>query len=251
MSTALIFAASCLIIRILIKNAHYLVYIFLAKEQRNYLHGYYSSKFNFYAQLSAKKQLKFLYRVSVIKKTNRIKVADRIKHVNDDIELMVSAAFTQITFGFTNYELRRFSKIILYPDSFYSKLAGAQVNGLTVGNGYIYLSWNHFLKGYRDSSDKVNLALHELAHALYIDKFHKEGSMVWYAWEEEASLVFNQISTNNEIDFFRPYAKTNMEEFWAVTVECFFEDPANFKSQFPALYQATAKLLKQDLLEKK
>lgn len=248
MGTIIFFATSYLIGFIFVKNAHYLALVLLSKSERDFLHEYYSQKFTFYNQLAPKKQLKFIYRVLVIRKTNRIKVDDEIKHVNDDIELMVSAAFAQITFGYTQYELRGFSKIIIYPDSFYSKLAGNHVNGLTVGNGFIYLSWNHFLKGYQSTEDKINLALHELAHALYIDKFHYEGSMNWFDWEDQAVKVYKQINENPEITFFRSYAKTNMAEFWAVSIECFFEDPSNFKRQFPDLYYATAALLRQDLL---
>jgi Mlc titration factor MtfA (ptsG expression regulator) len=248
MNTIIFFTVGYLMVIMFAKNTHYMALVLYSKSKRDFLHNYYTQKFTFYNQLSAKKQLKFIYRVMVIRKTNRIKVDKEILHVNHDIELMLSAAFAQITFGFTNFELRGFSKIIIYPDSFYSKLAGNHVNGLTVGNGYIYLSWNHFLKGYQNTEDKVNLALHELAHALYIDKFHYEGSMRWYEWEDQAIKVYKQINEHSEITFFRSYAKTNMAEFWAVSIECFFEDPTNFKKQFPELYEATAKLLKQDLL---
>lgn len=117
----------------------------VSKSQRDYLHDYFTRKFIFYAKLSPKKQLRFIYRVLMIRKNNRIKIDDEIKHVDNDIELMVSAAFAQITFGYTHYEIRSFSKIIIYPDSFFSKLVGDHVNGLTIGNGYIFLSWNHFL----------------------------------------------------------------------------------------------------------
>jgi hypothetical protein len=68
-------------------------------------------------------------------------------------------------------------------------------------------------------------------------------------WEEKAERVFKQIRNNDEILYFRPYAKTSMAEFWAVCVECFFEDPINFKGEFPELYNATVEVLKQDLLK--
>ncbi len=250
MKTFIFFTVGYFIVLIVKKNAHYKAYFLVPKSQRAFLHEYLSKKFTYYNQLSKKNQLKFIYRVLAIRKSNRIKVDDEIKHVDLDIELMVSAAFAQITFGYTDFTISTFSKIVIYPDSFYSKLIGNHVNGLTVGNGYIYLSWNHFLKGYRTNDDKINLALHELAHALYIDKFHHEGSSNWFDWEEKAIKIFKQINANPEITYFRNYAKTNMAEFWAVSVECFFEDPFNFKQEFPQLYDATAKVLKQDLLTK-
>jgi Mlc titration factor MtfA (ptsG expression regulator) len=231
------------------KNAQYSFFISHSEEQRQTLHDYFIKRFSYYKNLSPKKQLKFLYRVEIIKKANRIKIDDDIRHADEDIELMVSAAFTQITFGFTNFEITSFSRIIIYPDSFFSKLIGAHVNGLTIGNGYLFLSWNHFLKGYQTNDDKINLALHELAHALYIDRFHYRRDIKWLLWQKKAEQIFEELQQQDEIKYFREYAKTNMAEFWAVTIECFFEDPVNFKRTYPELYIATARVLKQDLLK--
>jgi Mlc titration factor MtfA (ptsG expression regulator) len=223
--------------------------IMVSKREKDYLHQYFSRHFNFYKQLNPSNQQKFIYRVVVMKSVNKIKVDKAIKIAYKDIDLLISAAFTQITFGYSDFRITSFSKIVVYPDSFYSKLAGSNVNGLTVGNGFIYFSWNHFIRGYQNNTDKVNLALHELAHALYIDRFHFRSDYNWFEWEEQAAPVFRQIKNNDEITFFRNYAKTNMAEFWAVCVECFFEDPENFNIQFPDLYRATSLVLKQDLLK--
>jgi Mlc titration factor MtfA (ptsG expression regulator) len=230
------------------KNDQSIGLFMMDKKEYHNLHEYYSKRFSYFNQLSAQNKRKFIHRTFIIRKKNKIKVENEILHVYKDVELLVAAAYVQITFGFSKYEIERFSKIIIYPDSFYSKLAGSNVNGLTVGNGFIYFSWNHFIRGYQNNTDKVNLALHELAHALYIDRFHFRSDYNWFEWEEQAAPVFRQIKNNDEITFFRNYAKTNMAEFWAVCVECFFEDPENFNIQFPDLYLATSLVLKQDLL---
>jgi hypothetical protein len=48
----------------------------------------------------------------------------------------------------------------------------------------------------------------------------------------------------------RPYAATNLEEFWAVSVECFFEAPIEFKRSIPQLYHKTGAILNQDMAER-
>lgn len=48
--------------------------------------------------------------------------------------------------------------------------------------------------------------------------------------------------------YLRNYAYTNMREFWAVTVEAFFENPNEFKKEMPALYKRVADVLNQDPL---
>ncbi|MFZ6013111.1 MAG: zinc-dependent peptidase [Bacteroidota bacterium] len=50
-------------------------------------------------------------------------------------------------------------------------------------------------------------------------------------------------------NFFRPYACTNVHEFFAVSVENFFERPAQFKNELPELYDILTQLLKQDPLK--
>lgn len=236
------------VIFISFSKPHKVALLTISNHEKDYFHNYLMGRFIFYTKLSPELQKKFLYRVLIVKKINKIKVHHEIIHQHKDIDLLVSAAFAQITFGYTDFMISSFTKIIIYPDSFYSKLANNHVNGLTIGNGYIFLSWTHFLKGYIDSDDKVNLALHELAHALYMDRFHYKRDRSWMLWEENAHPVYQQICNNDEIKFFRAYAKTNMAEFWAVCVECFFEDPVNFNSEFPELYRATANLLQQDML---
>jgi Mlc titration factor MtfA (ptsG expression regulator) len=42
------------------------------------------------------------------------------------------------------------------------------------------------------------------------------------------------------------YAATNYHEFWAVSVEVFFENPVRFRHELTTLYEALAKTLNQD-----
>jgi Mlc titration factor MtfA (ptsG expression regulator) len=215
-----------------------------------WLHEYLSQNFTYYNGLNTGEQSKFILRLVEILKYEIIHVDDTLKQNNKEITIMISAAYAQITFGFWFPRLVDFSKIIVYPDSFYSKLVGDYVNGLTIGRGYIYLSWSHFLEGYSNCFDKKNLALHELAHAVYIDRFHYHPPIKWLNWLAEGERVFELIRTTDSITFFRDYGKTNMAEFWAVCVECFFEDPTNFNFQFPLLYELTCEVLEQNPIKR-
>lgn len=215
-----------------------------------WLHRYLTQNFTYYQRLSSSKQSKFVHRMNQIIGYQIIEVDDSLKDNKKEIILQVSAAYAQITFGFWNPRLMDFKKIIIYPDSFYSNIVGDHVNGLTIGKGIIYLSWNHFLEGYSNCFDKKNLALHELAHAVYIDRFHYNPPQRWLNWLPEGKRVFELIKTSDGITFFREYGKTNMAEFWAVCVECFFEDPVNFNFQFPLLYELTCEVLQQSPLKR-
>ena len=60
------------------------------------------------------------------------------------------------------------------------------------------------------------------------------------SWEVMAEMV------NDDQHFFRRYALTNKEEFFAVAVENFFERPLKFNAALPELYSILVKLMKQD-----
>jgi Mlc titration factor MtfA (ptsG expression regulator) len=217
------------------------------KKQSYEFHNFLEEKFDYYKLLSNKEKKKFLSRVFRFKTRLELNISDAIEENKSHIELFVYAACTQITFGYTKYELNSFKAIIVKPEHFYSKLIQSEVKGLTLGQGYIFYSWHDFQLGYKYGSNKINLALHELAHALYIDKFHNTYDKSWDSWVDCATIELEVLKENPELDFFRNYGKSNLSQFWAVCIECFFEDPIGFLNNHKKLYYATANVLNQDM----
>ncbi|MGZ5134018.1 MAG: zinc-dependent peptidase, partial [Flavitalea sp.] len=60
-----------------------------------------------------------------------------------------------------------------------------------------------------------------------------------------ARPIFNAMQEGQK-NILGDYAGTNYHEFWAVSVEIFFENPIRFRHELPDLYAAISKLLKQD-----
>jgi hypothetical protein len=211
------------------------------------LYSYYSSNFDYFNLLTEPEKSKFLGRVYLFSRSKKIQVNTDLFEITEEIHYLVFGSLAQITFGFSNFYLEKFTKIIIQPSSFYSRIADAEVKGLTIGTGYIFYSWTDFLHGYEVKTDRVNLALHELAHALYIEHFHNEENENWFAWKEIATKEIEHLEYRKDANFFREYGRINIHEFWAINVECFFEDPVQFKNKYLKLYTQTAKLLNQDM----
>ena len=51
---------------------------------------------------------------------------------------------------------------------------------------------------------------------------------------------------NEASSFLRPYACTNVHEFFSVAIENFFERPEAFRATLPDLYSILVRLLNQD-----
>ena len=163
---------------------------------------------------------------------------------------LIASVATEMSLFLTEDCYDAFHKIIIYPDNYYSPITKQYHKGETnPAAGYIVLSWSNLQSGMADRSDGVNLLMHELAHALWLenelfdyDIFDEEALQIYKA----ASAQVMREMADNDQHFLRKYARTNKEEFFAVSVENFFERPAAFKTALPELYSILAKLLKQD-----
>jgi Mlc titration factor MtfA (ptsG expression regulator) len=115
----------------------------------------------------------------------------------------------------------------------------------------IVFSWKGIIESFNRGDQGLNLLMHEYAHALYFE--HKLMHEEYEIFNEEA---FNRVMGQAEIEinrikagtnhFLRHYAATNVEEFFAVAVENFFERSVQFKKELPELYGSLVLLLRQD-----
>ncbi|MFI5149340.1 MAG: zinc-dependent peptidase [Bacteroidia bacterium] len=170
--------------------------------------------------------------------------------VTEDMKLQISATAVQLTFGLKNYFISYFHNIVIYPSTFYSRLARHQLKGGTTENGIIQLSWADYTAGNTGPAKTINLGLHEMAHALEIgvlkgNDFDKKFANYYDFWKEEAEPLFIRMHAG-EKSFLRAYAGTNEHEFFAVCVEFFFGDPVGFKNRLPVIYHHLCILLNQD-----
>jgi Mlc titration factor MtfA (ptsG expression regulator) len=171
-----------------------------------------------------------------------------------EIPILISAAAVQITFGLEKYELPFFKNIYVTPDA-YQRTGEKEIFVGHVSPEGIFISWKYFLKGYSDTTDNVNVTIHEMAHALEHENFINETDMDsgFKADFAKFSSVSGPIFASaivNRSSYLRDYAFTTMQEFWAVSVEAFFENPVGLKQSLPQLYGTLCDILNQDPLTK-
>ncbi|HEV8507001.1 MAG TPA: zinc-dependent peptidase [Chitinophagaceae bacterium] len=171
-----------------------------------------------------------------------------------EIPILISAAAVQITFGLEKYELPFFKNIYITPDA-YQRTGEKEIFVGHVSPEGIFISWKYFLQGYSDTTDNVNVAIHEMAHALEHENFINETDMDsrvkadFAKFSSVSGPVFASAIVNHR-SYLRDYAFTSMQEFWAVSVEAFFENPAGLKQSLPQLYGTLCDILNQDPLTK-
>lgn len=86
------------------------------------------------------------------------------------IPVLISGAAVQMTFGLKNYMMDYFPKIHIIRKEYTLHVDKETYYGHVSHNG-VYISWTHFLEGYDDYTDSINVGLHEMAHAVSYDLF--------------------------------------------------------------------------------
>lgn len=208
----------------------------------------------YFRPLSMEHRIKFLQR---LKKFISIKTF----YIHDEsgfkeMPILISATAIQLTFGLEKYLLQNFDSIHIYPEEFIGVYPTLRVLEGNVSGHSINLSWKHFLQGFMFPDDGQNVGLHEFAHAYYYQYFEAGKSVdkafisTFPHFNENSNSVLEQ-EQKPGYDLYSEYGLSNSQEFWAESIEIFFEKPVQLKVYYPNMYQALTRLLNQDPAAKK
>ena len=216
----------------------------------NELRDILTRRFHYYQKLDPSLQLVFITRLMdfIDQKLFIIKEARAVR----EMPVLVSAAAIQLTFGLKEFRLPFYRYIRIFKEEYVADHALKILAGNVRGN-MISVAWNHILHGYAEEKDGVNLGLHEMSHALYFQKlvveeeYAKTFTRDYHSLVEKCSLA-HQDEIKGLKDFYSEYAETNLQEFWAESVELFFEKPRELYDTYPDIFMAMRLLLNQDPL---
>ena len=208
-----------------------------------------TKRFPYYRNLAPELKQMFIERLQkfMFKKTFIIKDDEGFK----DMPVLVSAAAIQLTFGLNKFRLPFYKYIRIFPAEYFSDQEFLRVLAGNVQNNVISIAWNHLLTGYENDSDGKNIPLHEMSHALYIQEMvidinHSELFQLKYQELHGRFRIAHSMESQGDKDHYSEYAETNLQEFWAESVELFFEKPNELFEQYPQVFEAMKELLNQD-----
>jgi Mlc titration factor MtfA (ptsG expression regulator) len=124
--------------------------------------------------------------------------------------------------------------------------------------GSLVLSWGAVKHGAADPSDGKNVVFHEFAHQLDYENQATDGMPglatreQQLAWSEVMRTEFASLRAADETGIptlLDTYGATNPAEFFAVSVEAFFEQPRALRARHPKLYAELRKYFQQDPVE--
>lgn len=210
---------------------------------------FFQQRMPWFRNLHPKAQYMFLCRVQQFMQARTFEGRSGLT-VTDEMCLLISGEACRLTFGLTEFLLPDFNRILIYPDTFYSRSGKAKHNGEVNISGIIALSWKHFLQGISNSTDAVNLGLHEFTHALRFQGVRGGEKDPFFAmyYPKFRAVALRHMPALRKKKVLRSYGFTNDEEFLAVCAEHFFEAPQSLQTHAPEIYEQLCILLNQDPL---
>ncbi|MGG9972560.1 zinc-dependent peptidase [Ferruginibacter sp. SUN002] len=207
-----------------------------------------NKRFPYYTKLNGSEKDKFISRLQKFIESRTFIIHDESGF--KEMPILISATAIQLSFGFEKYLLPDFPNIHIYPEEFLGVHPSIRYLEGNVSGNSINISWKHFLNGFKIPDDGQNVGLHEMAHAYHFQNFetgrHEDEDFTrsFPNFNLYANKAFAQESTSVN-DLYTDYALRNFQEFWAESVEIFFEKPTQMKNTYPELYSAMCDLLNQ------
>jgi Mlc titration factor MtfA (ptsG expression regulator) len=124
--------------------------------------------------------------------------------------------------------------------------------------GSLVLAWAAVKHGAADPADGKNVVLHEFAHQLDYENHAADGVPALatrerqLAWSEVMQTEFASLRAAEETGvptLLDTYGATDPAEFFAVSVEAFFEQPRALRARHPRLYSELENYFQQDPVE--
>ncbi len=173
--------------------------------------------------------------------------------VSPPMRLAIAAQACQLVVGHEGPHYESLRSVLVYPSQFVVPGEWHDEDGIVTEESRVLAgeSWDvsRVILSWEDVDSRgapgeaYNVVFHEFAH--YLD--HESGGAPWIAvsdarrrWmqllDDELERLRAQADAG-ERSFLDPYAAEDRSEFFAVASEAFFEEPALFAREMPALYQ--------------
>ncbi len=197
----------------------------------------------FYQNLKASDQKVFEQRIGMIRMAKDFKSQVEDQNVPEEAKLIFAACQAQLTFAWEDYLLKKFEKVIFYPNPFPSPkypehFHVSEVFEEETVNGYIF-SLQHVLLGYMEPEQYYNVAMHELAQSIVMHNpeqpWPEVGEEIWPELQAISSFPMDALKeTINRPDF----------EPLAAAITHYMVFPEAFLHRLPKLYAALSACLR-------
>src|SRR5438132_5161341 len=240
-----------------------------ARPFPNEWRGIIRQRVAFFAHLSATDEVELLGHIQIFLDEKRFEGCAGFE-INDDIRVTIAAQACLLLLRRKTDYFPRLTTILVYPSTYlvddnrpvegpvWEEGTHARLGETGRTMGSMVLAWDAVKSGAADPSDGKNVVLHEFAHQLDYENFAADGAPALatrkqqLAWREVMRTEFASLRAAEETGIptlLDTYGATNAAEFFAVSIEAFFERPVVLRAQHPRLYSELHDYFQQDPVE--
>lgn len=223
----------------------------LTRKEFIRIHRFLAPHVKYYRRMNNRGKARFINRIIDVADTKRF-IGKEGFEVTDEVRFIISAAIVQLTFGLDKYFLNKYTQVFIYPKEFQNPILDQTLKGGVDTKASIMLSWKHTVKSFEAENSRINVALHEMAHALKLEAligkantFDRKFMLYLNNWLKISDEEYRNMNQGAK-SFLRKYGGTNRHEFFAVCVEHFFTVPNEFKEALPDIFNHLCFLLNQN-----
>ena len=200
----------------------------------------------YYRALRPRERVLFEGRVLMFIRKKTFHARGGIK-ITPEMQVAVAAKAVQLTFGFPSVYLDHFDRFFIYPEAYRSRITGMRHQGEVHPMGVVVLSWEDAQRGNAHPEDGTNLILHELAHALLLENEQNNAEEDFLNPQALKRLDACRIRLGGEgvVGVFNARHLGSFHEFFAKSVEMFFESPQVLQSVDEGIYHEMREILRQ------
>src|SRR2546421_5792040 len=223
----------------------------------------------FFVRLSASDQAELLEHVQILLEEKRFEGCAGLE-IDDEVRVTIGAQACLLLLHRKTDYFPRLLTILVYPSTYSvqeerpitaeiweeGKMFRSGETARTMGS--MVLAWDAVKSGAADPSDAKNVVLHEFAHQLDYENLAADGTPALATREQQTSwqrVMRTEFASLRAADdtgiptLLDTYGATNPAEFFAVSVEAFFERPSALRSTHPRLYSELQRYFNQSPLE--
>jgi len=223
----------------------------------------------FFAKLSADDQAELLAHIQVLVAEKNFEGCAGLK-ITDEVRVTIGAQACLLLLHRKTDYFPRLLTILVYPSTYlvddnrpvegpvWEEGTHARLGETGRTMGSMVLAWDAVKSGAADPSDGKNVVLHEFAHQLDYENLAADGAPMLATREQEMSwreVMRTEFASLRAADdtgiptLLDTYGATNPAEFFAVSVEAFFERPSALRSRYPKLYAELQRYFNQSPID--
>jgi MtfA peptidase len=224
---------------------------------------------SFFRRLSASDQAELLGHMQVFLAEKRFEGCDGLE-ITDEVRVTIAAQACLLLLHRKTDYFPRLLTILIYPSQYVAEEKrqihehvweeGKTVRLGETGRqlGAVVFAWDAVKSGATDSADGKNVVIHEFAHQLDFENYATDGAPSLatreqqLSWREVMKAEFASLRAADETGIptlLDTYGATDPAEFFAVSVEAFFERPRALRARHPKLYAELQKYFRQNPVE--